>query len=138
LDDSKLAGPGTLGGVAKHRQVRHTGRDLFEQLQPFSAHSVFGGHKPSDIAAGPRQAFNEAATDRITSHREHDRHGAGRLQQRPHSRSAVGQDDVGRERNQFRRVPANVVSIRASPAGVDPHVAADTPARFLQTLQERT
>jgi hypothetical protein len=47
------------------------------------------------------------------------------------------QDDIGRQRGQFRCVPANVGGIGRSPAGVDPHVAADAPARLLQPLQER-
>ena len=34
-----------------------------------------------------------------------------------------GQDDVRRERGQFRRVFANVVGIGQAPAIIDPHVA---------------
>ena len=49
----------------------------------------------------------------------------------------MGQDDVRRERDQFRRVSANVGGIGRGPAGVDPHVAADGPAQLLQPLQER-
>ena len=48
-----------------------------------------------------------------------------------------GQDDVRRERDQFRRIFANAVGIARAPADVDPHVAADRPAQFLQPLQER-
>ena len=43
--------------------------------------------------------------------------------------AAMGQDDVGRERGQFRRVPANFGGIGRGPAGVDAHVAADGPAQ---------
>ena len=46
-----------------------------------------------------------------------------------HGRVAMGQDDVRRERGQFRRVSANVGGIGRGPAGVDPHVAADGPAQ---------
>src|SRR5262245_24065418 len=49
----------------------------------------------------------------------------------------MGQDDVRRERGQFRRVSANFAGIGCCPAGVDPHVAADAPTQFLQLLQER-
>src|SRR5262249_8345679 len=70
-------------------------------------------------------------------HREDDWNRLGRLQQGPQSRVAVGEDDVGRERNGFRYVPADVSGIRPSPARVDPDIAADAPARFLQTLHER-
>ena len=48
----------------------------------------------------------------------------------------MGQDDVGRERGQFRRVPANLGGIGRGPAGVDAHVAADGPARLLQALMK--
>ena len=52
-------------------------------------------------------------------------------------RAATGQDDVRRERDQFRRISANVVGIARAPAIVDPHVAADRSSPFLQPLQER-
>ena len=103
----------------------------------FPPAAVFEGQESGDIATRPRQAVDEAATDRIASDREHDRHRAGRLQQGVYGRGAVGQDDVGRERYQFRRVPANIVRHRSGPARVDSHVATDSPARFLQPLQER-
>ena len=49
----------------------------------------------------------------------------------------MGQDNVGRERGQFRRVSANVGGIGCGPAGIDPHVTADGPTQVLQRLQER-
>src|SRR5215831_5190322 len=67
--------------------------------------------------------------DRITDVREHDWHCAGCLQQWPYGRGARGQDDVRCERDQFRRVSANLGGIGRGPAGVDAHVAADGPAQ---------
>ena len=93
--------------------------------------------KSGGVAARPRQAFDEAGADRIGDDREHDRHRAGRLQQRPHGRAARGQDHVRRERGQFRRVFANVVGAACGPAIVDPHVLPDDPAQLLQHVQER-
>jgi hypothetical protein len=101
LDDAELGGTGGRGGIPKDRRSRHARRDLLEQLQPFPGHAVFSGHKTGGVAARPRQAFDEAGGDRIADDWEHDRHGAGRLQQGPHGRGAIGQDDVGRERGQF-------------------------------------
>ena len=49
----------------------------------------------------------------------------------------MGQNDVGRERGQFRRLSANLGGIGRGPAGIDPHVAADGPAQERQPLQER-
>ena len=116
LDDGELADPGGCGRVPKDRRARHARRDLLEQLQPFSRQAVFELHEAGGVAARPRQAIDEAGADRIGDDREHDRHGAGRLQQRPHGRGASGQDDVRRERDQFRRVSANVVGIAGAPA----------------------
>ena len=79
LDYGELADPFGDGGIAKDRRVRHAGRDLFEQLQPFRADAVFELGKTGDVAARPRQARDEAGADRIRGLREHDRHGAGRL-----------------------------------------------------------
>ena len=53
------------------------------------------------------------------------------------ARLPVSQDDIRRERDQFRRVSADVVGIARGPADVDPHVAAVGPAQLLQPLQER-
>jgi hypothetical protein len=49
----------------------------------------------------------------------------------------MSQNDVRRERGQFRRVPANFRGISCGPARVDAHVAADAPTQLLQPLQER-
>ena len=93
--------------------------------------------KPVALPPGrARLSTKPAPTGSATLH-EHDRHGAGRLLQRRHDRAASGQDDVRRERDQFRRVSADAFGIARAPAIVDPHVAAVGPAQFLQPLQER-
>jgi len=51
-------------------------------------------------------------------------------------RDAMGEDDIGCERNQFRCVFASVFGIDCRPAIVDAHVAADRPAQITQPLQE--
>jgi hypothetical protein len=96
----------------------------------------FVREKTGGVAAGPRQAIDEAGGDRIDGGREHDRHGVGRPKQRRHRRAAMGQNDVRRERGQFRSVSDNFGGIGRGPANVDPHVAADTPAQLLQSLKE--
>jgi hypothetical protein len=116
-------------GSPKDRRSRHARRDLFEQLQPFPAQAEFEHHETGGVAARPRQAIDEAGGDRIAGDREHDRHRAGRLQQRPHGRAAMGQNEVRRERGQFRCVSANLGGIGRGPADVDAHVAADGPVQ---------
>jgi hypothetical protein len=68
---------------------------------------------------------------------EHDRHGAGRLEQRTRAHAAAGEYDVRRERDQLGRVSASIVCCALRHAVVDPHVIAVAPSQFLQCLQER-
>src|SRR5215510_14616423 len=49
----------------------------------------------------------------------------------------MGQDDVWRESDQFRRVFAHAVSIAAAPAVIDTDVLTDGPTRLLETLRKR-
>ena len=127
LNETELGRPGWRSGIAKDRDARDIGRDLLEQLEPFCADAVFEKHETGGIAAWPREAVDEACRNRISNDRENDRHGAGRLQQRGYGSGAMGQNDVRRERDQFRSVLANFGGI-STPARVDPRVAADSPA----------
>src|ERR1700676_860592 len=54
LDDGKLAGCKTLGGISKHRHSRHVWRNLFEQFQPFPGQAVFDVEETSGISTGSR------------------------------------------------------------------------------------
>src|SRR5262249_14322467 len=80
-------------------------------LMPYSIESETGG-----VAAWVRQALHEARADRIGGQREHDRHRAGQLEQRPCDRAAAGQDDVRRERKELGRVFMNALGIARAPA----------------------
>src|SRR5215467_2256058 len=138
LDGAQLPNTGGQGGIPNDCRSRHVGCDLFEQLQPFSADAEFEEwSKSGDVAARPRQAFDEAGSNRIGGPRKHDRHRASRLQQRRYYRASNSQDDVRRERDQFRRVSAEEFDIAPAPTILDPHVAADGPTQFLEALQER-
>src|SRR6516164_11655124 len=79
---------------------------------------------------------DEARADRINDYREHDRHAARYLQQRPQSRTAGGEDDVRRKRHQRGRVSARILYIAPGPPIVDPDALSDNPAQLLQSLQE--
>jgi hypothetical protein len=56
---------------------------------------------------------------------------------RRHAQGAAGQDDVWRERDQFRRVSAIAVDIVLAPPNVELHIAAVAPAQLLQDVLER-
>ena len=108
--------PAVAAGIPKDCRARHAGRDLLEQFEPFRAEAIFVLGKSGGIPARSRQALDEAGADRIDDLREHNRDGAGRLQQRPHGCAASGHDDVRRERGQFRHVSADVVGLAHGPA----------------------
>jgi hypothetical protein len=91
---------------------------------------------PVTLPPGCRQAVDEPGADRVSDLHEHGWHGAGRLSQRRHGCLARGQDDVGRERDQFGRC-ANAVSIGRGPADVEAHVAVLAPTQLRQPLLER-
>ena len=137
LDRTELTGPGGYGGIAKNGHSLHARRDLLEQLQPLSTHAVFIRGETRDVAARSRQAVDEAGADRIGGSHEHHRHGAGRLQHHPRGRGAAGQNEVGRERDQFRRVGACAVSVTVGKATKDLDIEAVGPAQLVQRLQER-
>src|SRR5262249_50109695 len=92
--------------------------------------------KTGDIAARPSQTIDEAAADRINHRHEYDRHCVGRLLQCCDARTAGRQDDIRRQRDQFRREFANAIGIARAPAVIDLHIPADGPARLLQPLME--
>ena len=73
LNHGELADPRASRGIPNDRRPRHVGRDLLEQLHPFSSEAVF------EFAAGPSQAFDEARADRFDDLHEHDRDCAGCL-----------------------------------------------------------
>src|SRR5262249_57765824 len=60
----------------------------------------------------------------------------GRLLQCNHYGAGVGKDDIWRERDQLRRVAANLVGIARGPANFEAQVAALGPAELLEPLQE--
>jgi len=94
--------------------------------------------KTGSVAARTRQAVHEASTDWIGYDYEYDRHGAGGLQRRSHGRTALGQNDVWRECDQFFRIFTDAPGLTGAPAILNPYVATVSPAQFLQSPQERS
>src|SRR5262249_26005210 len=66
-----LHGDGVTG-IGDDRQPAHAGDDLAQQLNSLADNVAGLDRHSGDIAAGPRQARNEAAANRIDRNREHD------------------------------------------------------------------
>jgi hypothetical protein len=134
LDGAELSSAGGIAGITQDRRPGDARRDLFEQLQPFCADAIFGQGEAGGVAAWPMEARNEAGPDRIGDLHEHHRQRAGRLLHLNHDGGTHRQNDVGRKRDQFRRVSAQAVDIAACPpAKVDSQVTAHRPAQLLQS-----
>jgi hypothetical protein len=84
-----------------------------------------------------RTPLDQAHADRVADVREHDGHGAGRLLQCLNARGGRGKNHVRRERQKLLGKSVKATGVARCPAGVDPHVAAVSPARLLQPLDER-
>ena len=131
-------GPAGHGRIRAEPPTRFTfGAISLSSSSHFPPMRIFEVGEARDVAARPRQAIDVTCADRIGDKREHDRNGTARLQQRRDGRAGMGQDDVGGERDQFRRVLAHVVGIAGAPAVIDPEVVADGPTRLLKALRER-
>ena len=72
--------------------------------------------KAGDVAARPRQSSRQSRCRPDRYDREHYRNGAVSLQQRHRGRCA-GEDDIGRERSQFRRKSLASIGIERPPSG---------------------
>ena len=89
-------------------------------LMPYSNEDEAG-----DVAAWPRQAVDKAGADRVGDIREHDRHGAGRLQQCRHGSGCRSARMTSGASATNSAAYLRSGRHRRAPAIVDPHVAAD-------------
>src|SRR5215475_6859083 len=126
-----------MGGISNDANSGHVRRNLLKELQVFCGQIVFIIHEAGGVAARMGEAIDDAGSDRIGDGSEHDRQSAVDMLQRHDGQGAARQDDVWRERDQLRSIFCAQVGIILAPAGVDPYIAANTPARFLQALLER-
>ena len=77
------------------RHAPHFGRQRLEQLEPLRRQLAARAREPGDVAAGPRQARDQAASDRVGHRRRHDRDRRRRSRLRgKRRRRAARQDHV--------------------------------------------
>ena len=126
--------PADDGGIPNDCHSLHARRDLLEQLQPFCAQCRIRTAKPVALPPGrdrlstrPAPTGSTAYTNTIGTVRVACSIGA-------HDRSSRGQDDVRRERDQFRCVFSVALEIACAKAVFDPHVVAVGPTQLLQPL----
>ncbi len=77
----------------------HGGRNLLQQLQPFSADFRLEILKSRDVSAWPAEVGNEATSDGIGCARDNDRDRLGRFLEYPNGRIAPCNDYVRPKRD---------------------------------------
>src|SRR5262249_45133296 len=135
LDRGELAEPSGDCGITNDGHSLYARGNLLEEFRTFPSHAVFVTREPGGIAAWPRQACDVAGSDRIGNDNEYNRHNAGHLQQRPHSRAAIREDDLRRKRNHFRCLFEGGCNA-CTKTDVELNIATFDPTQFLQTLNE--
>ena len=136
LDCAELAESEAVGGIPKDCRPRYAGAICLSSSSHFAPMLYSKGMKPVALPPGrPRLSTKPEPTGSGDVRTRSAR--CGSPEATPPRSRAGGQDDVGRQRDQFRRVSTNGGRHRPWPSGVDPHVAADGPAQLLQVLQER-
>src|ERR1700738_1754630 len=92
--------------------------------------------KPVELPPGfAKLATRPPPTGSVTP-ANNDRHGGGRLLQRPQGRSSACEHDLGCERDQFCRMPTNAINIGCTRATLDPHVPVGGPTQVRKRPHE--
>src|SRR5262249_38366321 len=115
---------------------RDARRGLLERLQPFGSDRELEAREAGDIATRMRQVRYQSLADGIDHLRKHDWHSLALLPQRDRYRRAVGQDQVGSDGEQLRRVVAQYSSV-PGPTIFDREIAAVDPSQLPQAVFER-
>src|ERR1700730_14151292 len=79
---------------AIHEPGREVRRNLFEQLHPLAPPRAYNRGKTGRVAAGPRQARDVAAADRIGNQHEDDGDGTCLFQHRPSGGRTLRKNEV--------------------------------------------
>src|SRR5262249_50285073 len=135
LDRGELAEPSGDCGITNDGHSLYARGNLLEYFRPFRSHAVFVTREPGGIAAWPRQGCDVDGSDLIGNDNEYNRHNAGHLQQRPHSRAAIREDDLRRKRNHFRCLFEGGCNA-CTKTDVELNIATFDPTQFLQALNE--
>src|SRR6516164_8675014 len=115
---------------------RDTGRDVLQQLEPFTDDRGTDAAKPCDVAAGPGEALNHAQPDGILHEHKHDRYRVRLLLHRVDRRRGACEDCVRRQADQLRRIGLEERWLTRGKPVVDPDVLTFDPSETPQRLRK--
>ena len=111
--------------------------DFFEKSKPLSSHRGLKVREASDVASGPRQVFDETLTNRIRNDCEHYRYASSFSLRCCGGGRGGGHDYIRLPGDQLPCEAPDALSIGATPANLDVHVATVRPPKLPQTLLKR-
>ena len=116
---------------------RRLGRELFQQLEPFSAHRRFDIGEAGGVAAGPGEACGELLAERIGRRDENDRDRAGLGKQGSDRSRAPGEEHVRLQAHQLLAGSGEAVPVTGRETIIDAEVRPVGPAEALHGFEER-
>src|SRR5262249_28771742 len=124
--------------MANSRQPLQAGDHLAQKLKPLARKPGRLTRQACDIAAGPRQGCDQASTDRVRRHPEHDRDNRCRLLCRDNRLSRVGDDNVDFALDELGRDLGKPLVASLRPAIFNRDGATFDPAELSQPPHEST
>src|SRR6516164_420119 len=122
--------------MANSRQPLQAGDHLAQKLKPLGRKLGRLNRQACDIAAWPRQGCNQASTDRVRRHPEHDRDNRCRLLCRDNRLSRVGDDNLDFALDELGRDLGKPLVASIRPAIFNRDGATFDPAALAQASHE--
>src|SRR5215468_4478269 len=122
--------------MANSRQPLQAGDHLAQKLKPLGRKLGRLNRQACDIAAWPRQGCDQASTDRVRRHPEHDRDNRCRLLCRDNRLSRVGDDNVDFALDELGRDLGKPLVASLRPAIFNRDGATFDPAELAQAPHE--
>ena len=135
LDRRRFPRRARIAGIGHHREMVEAGDRLAQDFQPLVADLARLQRQAGDVAAGMRQALDEAARDRIDRRGQHDRDRAGRAHHGG-GRASNRHDHIDLHRHELGGDPGIAARVTLRPAIDEGRRASVDPAELAQALLE--
>jgi hypothetical protein len=134
LDCAPHPGKSSEGRIRDTCHPLETGRNLFQQLQPFPPDFRFECAEAGNVGAWPGETLHCPSAHRVDNRNKHHRDGARGFIQGCERGCTVNQDDVWFQRNQFRCEGSRPARVSRAPSIFHRNIAALGPTQPLQSL----
>src|SRR5262245_7233904 len=134
LDSAPHPGKSLEGRIRNTCHPLETGRNLFQQLQPFPPDFRFECAEAGNVGAWPGETLHCPSAHRVDNRNKDHRDCARGFIQGCERRCTVSQDDVWFQRHQFRYEGSRSARVTRAPSILHRNIAALGPTQPLQSL----